>query len=205
MLERGNFEANKKFLKELDIDWRNLRVLDIGCGNGSMTNFLTSLGAKVIGIDINKKYLKTAKKRFPSLEFKNMSGDELLFDDEYFDIVVSFDLLEHIPDVEKHILEVLRVLKDKGKYLLQTPNKYPSMLFSIYRDKSFSKWKSYHPSLQTKKSIRHLFKDFRVEFCNVDYFTDWYRNKLPKSINSINPQSLGLETNLYIKSIKNDE
>jgi 2-polyprenyl-3-methyl-5-hydroxy-6-metoxy-1,4-benzoquinol methylase len=202
MLERGNFEANKEFLKRYGGKLRGKKVLEIGCGNGSMTNFLSSLGCDVVAIDLNETYLKTARKRFPHLKFRNMSGDDLKFEDNTFDIVVSFDLLEHIPEVKSHVFEVKRVLKSNGEYLLQTPNKLTSAIFSIYKDRSFTKWKSYHPSLQSNKSISKLFNDFDLKFCDVDYFTDWYRNKLPKILRNINPKKFGVETNIYLQAKK---
>lgn len=200
MIERGNFESNKKFLEPFIKELKNLKVLEIGCGNGSMVGYLKSLGIDILGIDMNEKYLKNAGSRFGKESFKLMRGEDLLFEDNSFDIVLSFDLLEHIPDTKKHLEEVKRVLKNNGKYLLQTPNRYTSLTFSILRDRSLTKWKEYHPSLQTRKSLKRNFDNagFNIEFVDVDTYTEYFRQKLPKILRGINPKSLGIVTNFYI-------
>jgi ubiquinone/menaquinone biosynthesis C-methylase UbiE len=198
----GNFEANKKFLETQKINWKGKKVLEIGCGNGTMTEYLFDNGADIIAVDISATFLETAKKRFGKrLEnvFKKMSGDKLQFEDNTFDVVVSFDLIEHVPNVSKHFQEVNRVLKSNGMYFFQTPNKVPSALFAMYRYKHLTKYKENHPSLQTKNSLKKLTNvcGFRIDFPKVNYYTQWYRNKLPKILRYINPQKLGLETNIY--------
>lgn len=197
----GNFEANKRFLESQNINWKNKKVLEIGCGNGSMTEYLFDKGANITAIDLSDKYLSNAIGRFKSKlgnVFQKMSGDDLKFPDNSFDIVVSFDLIEHIPDTNKHLFEVKRVLKSGGSYLFQTPNKIPSAMFAIVRDKSFE-YKINHPSLQTKASLRRFAKKLCMDitFVKVDYFTDWYKNKLPKILRGINPQKFGFETNNF--------
>ena len=206
MIERGNFQSNREFLKPFLAELRKSRVLEIGCGNGSMTGYLKSLGVNIVGIDMNKEYIKNAKKRFGEENFKLMKGEDLEFEDNTFDIVLSFDLLEHIPDIVEHLKEVKRVLKEDGEYLFQTPNRYTSIPFSMYKDRSFTKWKEYHPSLQTRVSLRKKFKeiDFNVEFINVDIYTEYFRNKLPKILRWINPQKLGIVTNFYVIAKKED-
>ncbi len=203
----GNLEANKNFLQSLNIDWKDKKVLEIGCGKGSMTKYLFDKGTDVVGIDTDREYLSVAKKRFGkemNNRFRETSGAILGFPGEEFDIVVSFDVLEHIKDVEKHVEEVWRILKDDGLYLLQTPNKVPSIIFDVFRYKSFTKNRKVHVSLQSRKSLLALFRNanFQVDFVEVDYFTSWYRQKLPKILRRINPRRLGLETNFYVKAKK---
>jgi 2-polyprenyl-3-methyl-5-hydroxy-6-metoxy-1,4-benzoquinol methylase len=206
MIERGNFQSNKEFLKPFLGELRKSKVLEIGCGNGSMTGHLKALGVDILGIDMNERYIKNAKSRFGKENFKLMRGEDLKLMDDSFDIVLSFDLLEHIPDISKHLKEVRRVLKKDGRYLLQTPNRYTSIPFSIYKDRSFTKWKEYHPSLQTKTSLKKKFKEigFNVEFINVDIYTKYFRNKLPKILRWIDPQKLGVVTNFYVIAKKED-
>ena len=61
-------------------------------------------------------------------------GDDLPFADQSFDTVLSFDVFEHIPDSDKHLREVRRVLKNGGQYLLQTPNKWTNIPFELLRE-----------------------------------------------------------------------
>ena len=206
MIERGNFQSNKEFLEAFLDELKKSKVLEIGCGNGSMTGHLKALGVDILGIDMNEKYIKNAKRRFGEDIFKLMKGEDLKLVDDSFDIVLSFDLLEHIPDIFKHLKEVKRVLKKDGRYFLQTPNRYTSIPFSIYKDRSFTKWKEYHPSLQTRVSLKKKFKeiDFDVEFMKVDIYTEYFRNKLPKILRWIDPQKLGVVTNFYVIAKQNN-
>ena len=77
-----------------------------------------------------------------------------LAETEQFDLVLSFDVIEHIPDTERHLLEVRRVLKPGGSYLLQTPNKWTNSIFETIRWRSVSKWRVDHCSLHTYRQLR---------------------------------------------------
>jgi ubiquinone/menaquinone biosynthesis C-methylase UbiE len=120
-------------------DLRNKRILDIGCGFGAFLMYALEKGAKeVSGVEISEQDLKTAKK---SLQAKNVilkegSAINLPFPDSYFDTVVSFEVLEHIPkNTElKMFSEINRVLKKEGILYLSTP--YASII-SKYLDPAF--------------------------------------------------------------------
>ncbi|MEM1262486.1 MAG: methyltransferase domain-containing protein [Pseudomonadota bacterium] len=99
----------------------NLHVLDIGCGQGSLLNHLAGVmgpTAKLIGIDSTDRPLAIARESFPSLEFrKEKFIDRLSFEDNSFDLVVSVDTLECIPNKSVFLSEIFRVLKPGGTVL----------------------------------------------------------------------------------------
>jgi ubiquinone/menaquinone biosynthesis C-methylase UbiE len=112
-----------------------------------------------------------------------MGGEKILFKNESFDYVISFDVLEHIPNVDKHIKEVFRVLKPGGKYLFLTPNKCVNKPYLIYHTKSLTNWHGGpygHVSLQTKRSMKKLFKKngFKVLFPKVQAYQDYLKKRL---------------------------
>ena len=79
-------------LKEMTV-WRGKRVLEIGCGNGRLTQRLANLGAQVNAIDPNKKLIATARKELPErfsdrVRFKVGSTEDLKYPKQTFDIVV---------------------------------------------------------------------------------------------------------------------
>ena len=101
-------------------------VLDDGCGSGYGSYYLAANGAKeVVGIDVAADAVEYAKTRYihENLEFVQMNSTELSFGDESFDVVTSFQVIEHIEDADKFLQQMPRVLKSGGIALISTPNK----------------------------------------------------------------------------------
>jgi SAM-dependent methyltransferase len=95
------------------------RVLEIGCGAGGMLGPLQRYG-EVSGLDVDHEYVRYCKDR----GFANVlcgSGYELPFADGSFDLVCLFDTIEHIPDDERALREVLRVLRPGGAVFVSVP------------------------------------------------------------------------------------
>ncbi|HIH31555.1 TPA: class I SAM-dependent methyltransferase [Candidatus Woesearchaeota archaeon] len=203
-IERSNLEANKDFLIKTKIINQGMKILEIGCGAGSICAYLNSRGFNIIGTDVSKELLDYAKRNHKGCKFFKMSGDKLRFKDEYFDAVLSFDVLEHIPNVKKHLLEVKRVLRPNGHYLFQTPNKLTNLPYCIMKDRSFTKWKTYHSSLQTKKSLVKLFREnnFAIKFVKININNAFMKEKLFFPLNLINLNKLPIQTNFYVVAIK---
>ncbi|MDB2369504.1 class I SAM-dependent methyltransferase [Planktomarina temperata] len=95
-----------------------LKVLEIGCGRGSLSAYFADVGADCHLLDISPKAIELAKKSFASL---NLSGnfyvadcEKLPFLDETFDFVFSIGLLEHFEDITLVLAEKNRVLKNDG-------------------------------------------------------------------------------------------
>lgn len=101
-------------------------VLDLGCGEGYGAKMLKEAGAKkVIGIDVDREVIGQANKNYSSTKVSFQTGDaqKLTFKDKSFDLVVSLELIEHLPDYRRYLKEVRRVLKPGGVFVLSTPNK----------------------------------------------------------------------------------
>lgn len=208
-INRGNFESNKIFVEKIGILSGDKKILEIGSGCGAMLDYLKRRGFDVVGTEINEEYIGVAKKEF-DVDLLNMGGEDLKFPDHSFDIVISFDVFEHIPDTVKHLSEVRRVLKKGGYYILQTPNKITNIPFEIIKEKSFTKYKKYHCSLFTYRGLQKMFSrnGFEVEFVMVPIVNDYFREKIKKHfggmglslLNILNPDKLPifLQTNFYI-------
>lgn len=101
-------------------------VLDVGCGCGFGCEYLARSGAKhVTGIDISNEAVKFAKTHYNSvdLDFINLDAQGLAFKDSSFDMVISFEVIEHLDNVGKYLFEIHRALKTKGLCIISTPNK----------------------------------------------------------------------------------
>ena len=95
-----------------------------------------------------------------------------------------FDVIEHITNIDEFIREeVRRVLKEYGILLFQTPNKYTNIPWEIFIHKSLHKYKEYHVSLQSYKSLVRLLEDsgFRqILIEKRDICTPYYLLQLKK-------------------------
>lgn len=103
----------------------NLVILDLGCGFGWGTKYLSQQGV-VYGVDIDKETIAKVKDRYKNdKELKFICADalNLPFGNEKFDLVVSIENIEHVKDQTGYIKEVKRVLKKGGTLILSTPNR----------------------------------------------------------------------------------
>jgi ubiquinone/menaquinone biosynthesis C-methylase UbiE len=100
------------------------RVLSVGCGLGAREHILSRLGYEVVGVDIVLSSLVFARRHWDSERktWGQASGERLPFRSESFDAVVSFQLLEHIPDILSFHSEAFRILRAGGVYLGVTAN-----------------------------------------------------------------------------------
>ncbi|MDH5245902.1 MAG: class I SAM-dependent methyltransferase [Betaproteobacteria bacterium] len=101
-------------------------VLDIACGAGYGSALLARHAARVVGADLSQTAIEHARARYasvPNLEFRQADCAALPFPDASFDVVVSFETLEHIAAQEAFFDEVRRVLRPSGLVVLSCPNK----------------------------------------------------------------------------------
>jgi len=100
-------------------------VLDIGCGARKGPLVLAQNAKEVIGSDISKEAVSYSARKWRSEDLKYVASDAvaLSFADRVFDIVISFEVLEHIRQQEQFLQEAKRVLKKDGLFILSTPNK----------------------------------------------------------------------------------
>lgn len=107
------YELAKKYCKDGNI-------LDLGCGLGWGTNFLSSKGM-VVGVDVDRETIKK-KDINTNTEFIVSDATNLPFRNKSFDTVVSIENIEHVQDQVKYIREVNRILKNNGVFIISTPN-----------------------------------------------------------------------------------
>jgi SAM-dependent methyltransferase len=179
--QRGNLQANLDFLVRAGLLKPSDRILEIGCGIGTVVFELTKQGYDVMGTDISQVAVEYGRAKYGNLRLEVQPAEELAFQDGSFDVVLSFDLFEHIARVDRHVSEVHRVLKPAGYYLFQTPNKLSSAVSETLVHKSL-KWRRAHPSLHTPGQLRRRLArhGFEARFVKMDPMNEYTRSKLKR-------------------------
>ncbi len=99
------------------------RVLEIGCGEGRGVEILSGTDIQYTGVDKLEEAIVALREKYPSFEFYAMNIPPLTgFDDHAFDMVISFQVIEHIKDDRFFLEEIKRVLKPGGIACITTPN-----------------------------------------------------------------------------------
>lgn len=101
-------------------------VLDVASGEGYGSQILSDTAASVLGVDISEEAVRNAKERYRSdhLDFAVQDAAYLERLGQKFDVVTAFEMIEHIQRQEQFIIQVKKVLKEYGIFMVSTPNKY---------------------------------------------------------------------------------
>jgi len=117
-----HFKINQKkedFLK-------NLKILDIGCGGGLISEPMARLGGEVTGIDASEKNIKIAalhsKNNNLKINYMNKSPEQM-FEKEKFDVILNLEIIEHVDDVNLYLESCHKLLKVNGLMFTATLNR----------------------------------------------------------------------------------
>ena len=113
-------DKNKKF------PLKGLRILDIGCGGGLISEPMSRLGAEVTGIDASDKNIEVArlhaKKNKLNIIYSNIVPENLKLQNE-FDIILNLEVVEHVEDLDLYLSSCFNLLKQKGIMFTATINR----------------------------------------------------------------------------------
>lgn len=117
-LFRGRRDIIYKLIKDYK---RDTEILDIGCSIGALIGFLKGRGFKRLrGIDIDEKAIEICRQK-GIIDIRVADAEKTGFKNQQFDIVIASDVLEHIKDEGKALLEWHRILKSGGKLIVFVP------------------------------------------------------------------------------------
>ncbi len=150
-----------------------LRILNIGAGTGDDLEVLNKFGKNYV-IDIDKDALSVIDDKSCE-ERKIADACNLPYDDNFFDVVVSFDVFEHIKNDQKAISEVYRVLKENGVLIFTVPAF--QFLFSSH-DKALHHQRRY--SKENIKTLLFQFNNIKIFFWNSLLFVSMATMRLLK-------------------------
>ena len=121
-----------------------IKILDVGCGGGLLSEPLSRLGAEVFGIDASDKNIKIAKlhakKNNLNIKYFCSSPEKFKIKNE-FDVILNMEIVEHVEDVDFFLKSCSKLLKKDGIMFVATLNKtLKSYLFAIIGAEYVLKW-----------------------------------------------------------------
>lgn len=152
---------------------KNQNVLDAGCGDGVLTYFLSNNNNnKVYGIDNSIEAITFAKKRLNKSNVEFTVGDVygLPFPDNFFDIICSTEVIEHLNFPEKFLEELKRVSRKGCSLIITTPVKYTKFpLDKMHYQEWFEE--------DYRKLISKYFKNSKFKYSHPVVWKDIYNSK----------------------------
>ena len=123
---------------------KNIKILDIGCGGGLLSEPMCRLGAKVTGIDASDKNIEVArlhsKKNNLEIEYVCSSPEKFSGKDK-FDVILNMEIVEHVEDVNFFLKSCSKLLKKDGIMFVATLNKtLKSYIFAIVGAEYILRW-----------------------------------------------------------------
>ena len=110
---------------------KGLRLLDIGCGGGLVSEPMTRMGASVTGVDASEANIKTAKVHAEenglSIDYRHGTAEQLLEDGgpEQFDVVLNLEVVEHVANPDQFLRDCARMVKPGGMMIVGSINRTP--------------------------------------------------------------------------------
>ena len=131
-------------LKNSEKPLKNVKILDIGCGGGLLTEPMKKLGANVVGIDASEKNIQVAKihskKNNLDIEYKCASPENFSTKVK-FDVILNMEIVEHVEDVNFFLKSSSKLLRKGGIMFIATLNKtLKSYLFAIIGAEYILRW-----------------------------------------------------------------
>jgi ubiquinone/menaquinone biosynthesis C-methylase UbiE len=171
-------------------------LLDVGSGQGKFVPELVKKGFNVIGVEPSSVLIESAKVSYPNTQFVQASATDLPFQDGVFDFVMCVETLEHIPNTEKAVSEMARVLKPGGKLIIIDKNINslhpihfaPTAIWKKALEgadrwmypRSFPFREKYFVPRHLRKIVQQYFSSAEVEF--LRFWPERRRRSLPKRL-----------------------
>jgi len=122
-----------------------LRLLDIGCGGGLLSEPMARLGAEVVGADAAERNIPVARVHAEaqglSIDYRHTTAEALVAEGEQFDVVLNMEVVEHVADPQSYLTACRDLMKPGGLMVCSTLNRNPkSYLFAIIGAEHVMRW-----------------------------------------------------------------
>ena len=175
-----------------------VKILDIGCGGGLLSEPMSRLGAEVVGIDASYKNIEVAKlhSKKSNLKIKYLcSSPENLKINTKFDVILNMEIIEHVEDVNYFLESCSKLLKKNGIMFVATLNKtLKSYVFAIIGAEYVLRWlpigthdwnKFVKPNQLINILAKYNFELVRLDGMKFNLVKDEWKLSTDKSINYI--------------------
>lgn len=137
-------------------------VLDVACGEGYGSSYMADVARSIVGVDISQEAVQYASATYQksNLVFRQGSATDLDFADATFDVVVSFETIEHLSEQAQMLAEIRRVLRPDGSLVISSPNR------PVYSEESGE-----HNEFHVKELDFNEFDELlKTQFPTIQYF-----------------------------------
>jgi 2-polyprenyl-6-hydroxyphenyl methylase/3-demethylubiquinone-9 3-methyltransferase len=185
-------------LKDKNIPLKKVKILDIGCGGGLLSEPMSRLGAEVIGIDASEKNIQVAKlhAKKNNLDIKYIcSSPENFQTKTKFDVILNMEIIEHVENVDIFLKACSNLLKKDGIMFIATLNKtLKSYLFAIIGAEYILRWlpigtheweKFLKPEDLISLQKKNKMKLKKIDGMKFDLIRDFWSLSNDKSVNYI--------------------
>jgi SAM-dependent methyltransferase len=159
--ERVIYLVHQRAYQEATRYARGCDVLDWGCNNGYGLKILTGVARRLAGLDTAEHCVRAARENVPAIasDIRLYTGQSVPFDRESFDLVVSFQVIEHVEDCTRYLRDIRSVLRPGGLALFTTPNRL------LRLDPEMKPWNPHHVTEFAPATLHEMLaRDFsRVE------------------------------------------
>jgi 2-polyprenyl-6-hydroxyphenyl methylase/3-demethylubiquinone-9 3-methyltransferase len=185
-------------IKNRDKPLEKVKILDIGCGGGLLSEPMKRLGADVVGIDASNKNIQVARihAKENKLDIKYFCASPENFETKNkFDVILNMEIIEHVEDVDFFLKSCSKLLKKDGIMFVATLNKtLKSYLFAIVGAEYILRWlpigthnweKFIKPNYLIESLKKHNLKVDKIDGMKFNIIKDEWSISPDKSINYI--------------------
>lgn len=188
----------KPFLK------KGMRVLDVGCGAGELLHAIRPMVKEVVGVEICQSFVDFMNKDL-HIEAHSTEFNSIDFGKRFFDLIVSIDALDHLPNPRQTLVTMRRLLAPRGRLYLEVPNVEEALNFSLPNgaQNAYTRffWHKAHFFYFSKATLKKLFAEVgfrsvissRHQYTLKNYLNWYFRGK---------PQGTFLEASMGVHFFK---
>lgn len=170
---RNKIKHAKKIIQNLSFN----QCLDVGCASGYMISEIAAEYPKAtfFGVDVYDKAIKYAKIKYPHIKFYRSPAEKMSFKENSFNLIISYETIEHVQNPPAFLLEIKRVLKKDGTFILamDSGNLLFKIVWYIWENTTGKVWQNAHLNAFHHSQLEKLIKSsgFKIKKKLLTHFS----------------------------------